>query len=484
LDKLVFFANSVPWNMHTHHSEYLADSFQKKGYKTKSYSCGGGQNYCYQKLINRRPLECLLCKLRSLNKSNKFSEKTNYYPINIIDTESLITDTPIISSVGSALRLENDNDIGELKYDNLKNNVKKEFLGLLKYWEDELKKFRPELFVIFNGRFHDTAAIVEACIKTDTKFICHERSWFGTGIYISFFENCISLENKKKMLHCHIDKPLNHSQCKRAYSQIMKRFRGTNNFEWRKYGQKLNLSSSGTWPIETKRKKILLMPSSRSEFFGNDSFKLNSENSIQAYSKVINKYFSKNSSIVVRAHPGWNRKIGHFKKSKSYDVYKRWAQENNFYFIEPESNFSSYELMKKSDYVIMNGGSSVVEANVLGCNVITVSPSLYSDLPIVTDMSKDSFMREKIPVIDKKLQFIYSLRYLHYLSFDMPFFYNSILPKSPKSNDFVYDKTYQISEIDRIMKTLDSVKKIKLVKKFNYKLSECEEAFYKEVSNK
>ena len=149
----------------------------------------------------------------------------------------------------------------------------------------------------------------------------------------------------------------------------------------------------------------------------------------QAYSKVINKYFSKNSSIVVRAHPGWNRKIGHFKKSKSYDVYKRWAQENNFYFIEPESNFSSYELMKKSDYVIMNGGSSVVEANVFGCNVITVSPSLYSDLPIVTDMSKDSFMREKIPVIDKKLQsFILFASSL--FSFDMP---QCILPKSPRA---------------------------------------------------
>ena len=479
MDKLVFFANAVPWTMHTKHSAYIASSFQEAGFKVKSYSCGGKQNFCYQKLVNARPFECIYCKARCLSNEKNFDYKSNYLPLKIQPLENEFSRKGIISSIGSSSRLEDDSLISTHEFVSKEKKIYKEYVGLVNFWIRELKKYKPFLFVIFNGRFHDTSAIIEACNNTNTKYICHERSWFGRGIYISFQENCISLANKKKLVHRAILKSLNLKQCEEAFLKIQDRFNSTNDFEWRKYGQKLISNSKGYWPCKDESNNILIMPSSRSEFFGEETYELDYVNSIEAYTRIIERYFAKNSSIVVRAHPGWKRGIGNYKKSESYGLYKEWARQNNFIFIEPDSDISSYELMKRSNFTLMNGGSSVVEANILGSNVITVSPSLYSELPFVIDRSKSKYLTQDLEVIDYETKFILSLRYLYFLIFKMPFFYDSIMPRTAKSNDFVYDKEYQINEVNRILETNESLPDLSLQYGEKFKLSRDERSFFK-----
>lgn len=382
------FLNIVPWKGHDSHIKFLMECAKQNDHTVYYLSCGGGRKYCYQKLVNRRPLECQYCTIK-----NRITALSSNYAITCkVKTKQEIGvvayskfSNSVISSVGSSLRKERDDWIDFVTDDELEllrsteqdlSNLNEEFLK--KFTEQEY-----DFLFIFNGRFHDVAAAIGAAKQLNIPFATHERAWFGKGLQINLNTDCLSLK------YGYHDKSLNYSEedLQNAKDLIERRISNGIKGEWKGYNQSrqsLDINS-----INAKYKgRYLIVPSSRSEFLGHADFELNEKNSLATLDQFLEFYNIDKQNVVVRGHPAWVSKIGYNKLSHSAYEYRTWCAKNGATFIEPDdSSVSTYELMLVSKLGIFNGGSAVIEAVHLGLPCVSLSKAHYSNGSFITDLS-------------------------------------------------------------------------------------------------
>ena len=364
----------VPWKGAVKRAKILEKALKDIGFKTDYIMCNGHRNHCYQKKLNgNSQAQCAKCFISNcylkpshlLNKKNKTFSNS---PFNMDHWSAT-------ASIGSAKRLEMDSQLLEASFEDEKRLTMQDFANLKHKFRTILLSTKPNLCAIFNGRFHDSTALIEVCNELKIPFFTFELPWFGSGIQIISGADCISINGFRNSLYGKCSKTETTKNLKRAESFVSGRLNGKPQNEWRHYNQKLtNISNASV----SREDIVLIIPSSRSEFIGHPEYELDFASSLGNLEYFLKKIRSNLSRTVLRSHPAWVQKIGNQNISKSLKEYISFCQRLDIEFIPPDSPVSTYDLMLRARIGIFNGSSAICEATRLGLPSVNLGPHRFS----------------------------------------------------------------------------------------------------------
>jgi len=250
-----------------------------------------------------------------------------------------------------------------------------------------------------------------------------ERTWFGDGLQLLPGENCLGLGSIDKMMADWRDRPISKTQALRAASHIASRFLRQNSKEWRAY----NTGAQDTdWPVSNSRRRILLVPGSRNEFWGHPDWVSQWAEPTAAFDAVIEHFGLQPADLVMRCHPNWAEKIGNATGHLSEAYFTNWASKRGIHFIPSADTTSTLGLIQQADAIVIGGGSAALEAGILGKQVIAVSPSMYQqagfqstaynleqlrNLKLVRYLDNSTRISETARITRQTLRFCYTMVY-------------------------------------------------------------------------
>ena len=373
----VGFSNIYPYRPHVGHANYLAYLVRSYGGETYSLSCPGSSSSCYNKLYKGKNsfayTTCITCRVGALT-------STNFNNVNWIRSDISVgeeIDGCLIASSATLHRSESqsswtsDSDNKNTRM-MMRKNFQSAYFSALKWIE--ANKF--DFVLVFNGRIDMTRAVTLACEKTKTPYITHERPWLGDGIQLIPNENCQSLIQRGLLVKKYNHLPLTRYQAILASSSMASRFLRTNVLEWSLY----NLNSKRIpWPQSSSGERVLVLPGSKSEVAGHPELITDWDTTIQALDAFLDIAKINGRDIVIRGHPIWAKRVANRWAHNIDQCYQKWAQKRGAFYISASDNSDTYGLIEQSNIVIVNGGSSAVEAGTLGKKIVSLGPCVYQE---------------------------------------------------------------------------------------------------------
>jgi hypothetical protein len=373
------FASIYSWRPHVSMLRYLATLARQAGHETYFLTCDGDLADCYTREQKRdRPtwLNCALCRAGGI----RSFEANNVSSIGQLgggrDGASLGPRARewALSSASTLGRFETDEDFAGAEFARLVHDLEvpaREAYVAARRWIDAN---RLTAICVFNGRFEATRAICEAAHDAGIRYVTSERTWFGDGIQLYPDENCLGLCTVDKIMTDWRDRPLTRDQAFQAAKHIAARFLRKNDKEWRAYNVN---AAAASWPNGGARRRILLLPGSRSESWSHpDCVDLWPERT-NAFEALMSHFGLAPGDLLLRCHPVWSEKVSGRKGESSERHYTSWAQRAGVRVIPSASRESTTDLIKDADAVVVTGGSAALEAGILGKQVIGISPSIY-----------------------------------------------------------------------------------------------------------
>ena len=379
------FASVYSWRPHVEHLIFLAQMVEKAGHEAHFLTCDADLDTCYTRELRGRPgwQECLQCRaggIRSYTTRN-VSSIGEMWKTSGADVPS----APIEwarSSASTLGRFESDTDYAsdefQSRVEGLYPMVQTSYIAARRWIESR----RLDAVCVFNGRMDATRAIFEAARSLGVRVVSVERTWFGDGLQLYPDEHCLGLQSLHRLMREWRDRPLTHAQAVRAASYAARRFLRLNQKEWRAYNVDARV---GVWPVEGGRRRILLIPSSRNEIWGHPDWTSAWGDALVAYDAIIEQLQLAPEDLVLRCHPNWGERIGAAGGEKSERHYSEWAARRGIHTIASRDPTSTLGLMEQCDALIIADGSAVLEAGMLGKQVIAVAPSFFNEAGICDD---------------------------------------------------------------------------------------------------
>jgi len=406
------FSNLFSFRPHVEHLYYLSALLKKAGHETFFLSCDGSVSNCYPRALKgtSKLTECPKCILGGVRS----------YPVGPVTSISASTtdldpttlDRLALSSSCTLTRTESDSDWFEPEVIVVRKSLYEPIASVHESAMRWIERNRLDAVICFNGRMDLTRAVTHACERTGLPYLTHERTWFGDGLYLIPNANCLSIAPFNKMVVEFESKPLTTSQARLAGKLAGERFLQRNSLEWRVYNKNPDPTP---WPLSSPGLKILVLPSSRNEFAGHDEWRSGWTDNTQALDDLFAAFAIKSDQVIVRCHPNWAENIGKVTGEKSSELYQNWTSKRGIRCISSEQKASTYDLIQQADIVVMNGGSSAVEAGVCGKQVICLGPVNYENAGFVRvfrcreSLSNAGLLSRIDPdtVIRKTLRFLY-----------------------------------------------------------------------------
>ncbi|MGE3758197.1 MAG: capsule biosynthesis protein [Pseudobdellovibrionaceae bacterium] len=419
-------ASVFSFRPHVEHIYYLSTLLKEAGHEVFFLTCDSSVDLCYNRLLKNqsKAVACSLCILggiRSYPVKNIFSVSSKYrVPLS---EENLFNITASSSYSLNRIEAPDDAFLEEViqTQKSLHSSVET-FYGSTQHW---IGKNKLDAIFMFNGRMDLTRAMIEAAANCKIPYISVERPWLGHGIQFNPMENCIGLKDIFGLVHEYKDKPLTQSQAAWAAKLLALRYSRKNTLEWRIFNPEAEKSN---WPLKGDSEKILFTPSSRAESAGHPDFTQDYFQDItRGFDDVMNKLSIKGEQCVLRCHPIWSQKVGHFKGERPLRFFTEWAKKRGIYIIEPDSKADTYDLIRASDLVVVTGGSTGAEAAALGKRVICVGPTFYTHTGFSYDITSPNDINNLHSVWDMggdlartqvlRFFFTYANRYPQYVDF-------------------------------------------------------------------
>lgn len=385
-------ANIYSFRPHVEHLVYLSTLLKEAGHERFFLTCDSQLSTCYPRLLKGtgKLTECSKCILGGV-RSFPVSSVSNLKSDQLALSESEL-DALALSSSCTLHRTEseeewNDPSVVETRRA-LHEPVGRAYSAALHWIEEN----QLDAVICFNGRMDATRAITYACETARIPYITHERTWFGDGLNLNPNANCLSLKAVSDMVADFDDKPLTKDQAWHAGRLAGERFLQRNSLEWRLYNKN---PEPAPWPLRSNGVRVLVVPSSKNEFAGHEDWESGWADNTQALDDFFDVFSIKSSQVVVRCHPNWSEKIGNVSGERSLNHYRAWAKKRGIYCIDSKAKASTYDLIQQADIVVMNGGSSAVEAGVCGKQVICLGPSTYQNAGFArTFRNRDELLEE------------------------------------------------------------------------------------------
>ena len=408
------FVNIYSFRPHVEHLYYLSALMEKDGHEVFFLACDASVSSCYSKILKqtgklKECSQCMLGGIRSYPVKNITSLSKNHKN-NPISEDAL--NKLSFSSACTLTRIEKDSECDDkdvifiIDKLNKSNNVA--YQSALAWIDNN----NLDAVISFNGRMDMTRAITSACKKLNKPYITHERTWFGDGLLLTPNANCLSLKPVGELVGEFDNKALTFEQASFAGKLIGERFLQQNTLEWRLYNKD---ATSIKWPIKPTGKKVLILPSSRNEFAGHEDWISGWSDNTKALDDFIEAFSIKPEDIVIRFHPNWSETIGKVSGKKAITLYTEWAEKRNIYFISSDEKANTYDLIQQSDIVVLNGGSSAIEAGACGKQVINLGHATYEKSGFLRNFSNKNQLHQADAlnnldpevIIRKTLRFVY-----------------------------------------------------------------------------
>ncbi|MDA7655074.1 hypothetical protein OAG92_04820 [Akkermansiaceae bacterium] len=287
----------------------------------------------------------------------------------------------LVSAIASSKRLESTAQIAKFfennqnfvaNYNNDLNEAKRSFLQIL-------NERKIDFVWGFNGRMDHTNIFFKTCKEEGVPFISFEYPWFGNGINLIANEDCLSLKVYHHLNQKFGHRPLTNDQCSLAFRYANNRFKKIMDVEWRDFSKLKSYRSES-------RYKILILPSSRSEFEGHDDYVSRWGHCTEGFKSVIDELGIHSSDVYIQFHPIWFQEINKIKGEHHVRFYAKWAKKNRFNILSSSEVFESKDLISKSDIILINGSSAALEAGLMGKKIINVDLNKYTYSGVTIDI--------------------------------------------------------------------------------------------------
>ena len=259
------------------------------------------------------------------------------------------------------------------------NQIMKSGIWVYEYSLRLFKTMKPDLVYIFNGRFANNRAIIDAALETNTRYLIHERGADKGKYRIEPYLPHDFDKVKQEMLIKWHNNQTDASRKSIAESFFSRRRRGIEQ-DWKSFiqGQQKGLAFEG---VRHQQKLITYFSSSDDEYVAvGEIVKWDHwKNQLQAVMELIS-IVGRHSSMVmaIRIHP-------HLAEKNPVDL-NRWLQldlPSNVYLIKPDDPIDSYTLIAQSAVVVTCGSTVGIESVFWGTPSICLGPNLYSNLDAV-----------------------------------------------------------------------------------------------------
>lgn len=473
------FVNIYSYRPHVEHLYFLAHTMQQGGANIFALTCDGSFNSCYSKILKDKGCltecsKCIIGGVRSFPFQNIFSIKKTISS-QILSNDEL--EQNLTSSAATLTRIACENDLNDFQLRNIREQLKKNAIATFHSTVRWIEDNKIDAVICFNGRIDMTRMITLACERLGIPYITHERTWFGHGIQLIPNANCLSLKPINQLTSSYEDKPLLQYQADLAGDILARRFLKSNDLEWRVYNR---AAEKTEWPIVHSGEKILLLPSSWNEFAMHPEWKTEWKDPLDALDAFFETYQVTANQIVLRCHPNWAESIGRINGNKISKHYLEWAKKRGIYCITPEQKVDTYDLIQAADTVVLNGGSSAIEAAACGKTVFNLGHMTYeaakfcNTMTSYSDFSNAILNSRQLTVVDRhrsNLRYIYThaarypqytnyvraistTHYKYYDGVDHQRLFDIIKSGQLKADDAAYSDTNEHEDtlIDRLMK--------------------------------
>ncbi|HEU0117624.1 MAG TPA: hypothetical protein VFR09_03225 [Alphaproteobacteria bacterium] len=404
------FTSIYSWRPHVEQMYYLSRLAEQGGHEVRFLTCDSDLPTCYTRQMRKhRPslVECTACRLGGIRTftSENIDALHDYAGLGqpVLPNAS----AGIWSSASTLGRFESPADFESPEYfetaERFRPATEKAY-DAAKAW---IKGQRLDAVFMFNGRLDVLRAVAEAAKDCRIPYVSMERTWLGHGLQLLPNENCLGLKTIDKMIAEWSDKPLLHDQAMIAAHHIAARFNRSNSNEWRAYNVN---AQTNPWPVLGGKHRILLLPSSRSEIWGQADWNSEWSEPTAAYDALIEHLKLSPQDMVMRCHPVWAQNIGPTNGKRSEAYYSDWAKRHGVTCIPSKDPTSTLGLIEASDVVVVYGGTAAMDAGALGKQVISLCPSWYqkagfqSTLYSLADLAELKLHKDMQPTARERLQ--------------------------------------------------------------------------------
>ncbi|GAB4208697.1 MAG: hypothetical protein Fur0019_14760 [Tibeticola sp.] len=396
------FASIYAWRPHVEHLAFLAQLAESAGHHVSFLACDGDLPTCYtRELRDIRPdwMECLLCRaggIRSYRASgvSAIGELARAQP----PLAQVSAETFAASSAATLGRFEAPEEYSSAEFMSLRDRLVPTVDLVYRAAREWIRRERLDAVCVFNGRIDATRAVFEAARDSDIRALTIERSWAGHGIQIMPDENCLGLRSIHRIVGQWRDCPLTSEQARLAAAPIAARITRSNTREWRAYNL---LAEEVEWPVAGARRRLLLLPGSLNEIWGDANWASGWPEVTEAYDAILDHLDLDGRDVVLRCHPNWSEPIGGRDGSRPEAYYTRWARSRGIHLIASADRASTMSLIRDCEAVVLASGSAAVEAAAMGKQVISVAPSPYFASGICTDVTQPALISRLRLLVDE-----------------------------------------------------------------------------------
>lgn len=375
--------------------EIIKKELEKKSFVTL-ITCDGNKKFCIAN-NNMSNIKCLFCK-EKLNKSINFLKsfhkniRTENETINYENKKLIKKKLKKVSNLDDLKKIKLTNiDFGTsvastlvttFKTNNIKINNHLDLIEELLiqsissfYFFKKLqnKSFYSKYY-IFNGRIYNYRPLLRYGQQKKLNLFCYDYHYFSHNRYL--IKKLNFTQNIFLRAHEIYKNSLNYKRhnLKSAREFFNKRFNKKGIGPFAIYNA---IHNEKKLPNQFDKDKFIISFFTSSDletnFLTDNSKRFIYDTQIDAVKKVVD-YYSKNKNILffIRAHPNTA-----YDKVENGKYIKYLKNKTNCFYINPLSQISSYNLIKKSDLIICFGSTIGIESTYLKKNVINLGPSPY-----------------------------------------------------------------------------------------------------------
>jgi hypothetical protein len=416
-----------PWRPHASQRDFLLKLVREEGYQLSELVCNGSTVKCYDKQYQTLGWggldHCVKCRLGSSKIRNDVPRFALDWTLCDIAVDG--EDQAMLSNRAALIRAEVASDL-ENGEDNIgvRQAYRVGYHSAVK-WIDA---FGVDLILLFNGRIDILRGVMDAARARGVDFASYERSWFGDGIMLIPGDNCLGLSLMHELVATVGKMELSADQAMRAATVIRRRVERLGSNEWRDFQtQSLNWHRDVRDALGSAY-EILVLPSSMYEVWGHSDWNTGWRDNFEAMDWLQSKLDVPWSRWVLRGHPIWGQRVGKSLGEHAARHYKDFCASRGIRYIEADSPLHTSALIDAAELVVVNGGSSVIDAVWRGKPVVSLSESAFRNAGICpTVLSPDDDI--DIPNdADRKRQLV---RFIHGMDRMMPTFVDHLVSISP-----------------------------------------------------
>jgi hypothetical protein len=431
----------------------VAEILSSQGYFVSQLNCESSLQSCYNIAVAPklpRVLICALCRSKNL----KAYIANNHRSIGeFLDADEL--NPPIgshrwgHSSAATIGRFESAQDYESHEFIALRDKMSEVAINAFKSAAKWIREEKLDRIIVFNGRIDATRGVIEAAKFCNIPFFTAERAAFGFGLLILPNESCLGLATIGRLMEKCKGIPLGKSECEKIVSVIKRRFNRSISAEWRVYNVNHIYQ---TWPQNVRGPRVLILPSSTNEISDEPDWSCGWNEGVEAFDQILNYFKVDGVCVVVRCHPNWSETIHGVDGRRIEGYYKNWAEKRGLNIYLSNDKASTLSLIEQADVIIVNGGSSALEAGVLGKCIISTRPSSNYDSSFVINVHQRSDLdkiADPLPNLvenfkKRNLEIARAtIRYYYAIVFRLPSFINSAISQDPT------DVKFNLCEFDR-----------------------------------